>query len=157
MKLITGGQWNIFEIHSHSSKPSGVTPQSTGGLYKNAPITSAYGYRTNPATGQKGEFHKGVDLALSKGSPVYAVAGGEVIQSLLDGTGGEMIVVKTANGEVMRYLHMDNGSRRYKTGDKIGTGALIGRVGSTGQSTGPHLHFDVSVGGRYVDPRKWLG
>lgn len=79
-----------------------------------------------------------------------------MIQSLFDSTGGEMIVVKTPNGEVMRYLHMDKGSRRYKPGDKIGAGAVIGRVGSTGQSTGPHLHFDVSVGGKYVDPTRYL-
>lgn len=120
------------------------------------PISSVFGTRTNPVTGQQGEFHKGVDFALPKGSPVYAMAGGKVLQSFSDSTGGEMIVVKTPSGEVMRYLHMEQGSRKYKPGDTISQGSIIGKVGSTGQSTGPHLHFDVSVGGKYVNPSKYF-
>lgn len=106
---------------------------------------------------KQSEFHKGVDLGLPKGSPVYALAGGEVIQSSLNGTAGEMIAVRTPSGYIMRYLHMDDGSRRYKVGDKIGSGVIIGKVGSTGESTGAHLHFDVQdKNGNYVNPSSWL-
>lgn len=104
-------------------------------------------------TGQQGEFHKGIDLGLPKGSPVYAVQGGEIIQSGNYGTAGEMIAVKTSDGHIVRYLHMDNGSRQFKAGDKINKGTVLGRVGSTGESTGPHLHIDVADSkGNYINP-----
>lgn len=99
-----------------------------------------------------------MDLGLAKGSPVRALQGGTVIQSLSDPTGGEMIAVRTPSGEVIRYLHMDTGSRQYKSGDNISSGDMLGRVGSTGQSTGAHLHVDVKDSkGNYIDPKRYFG
>ncbi len=103
-------------------------------------LTSGYGTRTDPFTKKK-TFHGGLDIASSKGSPVYASADGEVIFSDKKGGYGKLIIIKHIMGFETRYGHLDE--FKVKEGELVKRGDLIGKVGSTGRATGPHLHFEV--------------
>lgn len=102
--------------------------------------TSPYGPRKHPISGQA-SFHSGVDLAAGGGTPIYSAADG-VVEVQSDNTGyGMLTVIRHDNGLVTYYCHQ---SKRHKReGDKVQAGDLIGEVGTTGNSTGPHLHFEV--------------
>ncbi len=115
--------------------------------------SSAYGIRNDPFTG-KPEFHKGVDLAGKDGSEIMSVAAGVVTWSGKRYGYGNMVEVNHGNGYVTRYGHCKE--TLVKVGDTIKKGQLIARMGSTGRSTGPHVHFEVWVNGRTVDPGKYL-
>jgi murein DD-endopeptidase MepM/ murein hydrolase activator NlpD len=101
-----------------------------------------------------GHFHSGIDMAAPAGTPVQAAAAGEA-RVELDPTGyGIYVVVQHGGGFATLYAHLESASLR--TGDAVGAGDEVGRVGSTGLSTGPHLHFEVRRDGRPVDPVPWL-
>jgi murein DD-endopeptidase MepM/ murein hydrolase activator NlpD len=118
-----------------------------------AGLTSRFGWRPDPFNGQTA-FHEGLDFAAAAGSPIVAAAGGIVVASELRPQYGNMIEIDHGNGLVTRYGHA---SRRWvKVGDVVARGARIGDVGSTGRSTGPHLHFEVRLGGVAQDPAKFL-
>ena len=98
-------------------------------------------------------FHSGIDLAAPMGTPVHAAAAG--VAKVIDGPGyGLHIVVTHDGGAQTYYCHLS--AALLKTGDAVTRGELIGLVGSTGMSTGPHLHFEVRLHGTPVDPRGWL-
>lgn len=117
-------------------------------------ITSPYGNRTNPFTGAGSEFHSGLDIAKPEGTPVRAAADGTVIFAGPDGGYGNRVVVDNGNGLTTAYDHMS--VIDVKKGDTVKTGQDVGKEGSTGNSTGPHLMFDVTVNGKTVDPLPYL-
>lgn len=118
-------------------------------------ITSPYGMRT--IFGAK-QFHKGVDFVGKNSTLDYIIAceAGVVTISKNSTTAGEYVQIDHGNGIFTRYLHMRSGSRKVKVGDKVKKGQVLGYMGSTGNSTGAHLHFDITVNGEYVDPIPYL-
>lgn len=116
-------------------------------------ISSTFGYRKAPLAGASTN-HKGVDFAASTGTPIYAAAGGTVTSAGYSGNAGNMIVINHGNGLQTYYMHC---SKIYvSAGTKVEKGQNIGAVGSTGNSTGPHLHFQVMSGGVPVNPMNYL-
>jgi murein DD-endopeptidase MepM/ murein hydrolase activator NlpD len=104
-------------------------------------------------------YHKGIDIAGSAGDTVVAADGGEVIVSgWVDNTGyGNRIMIRHSDGTVTLYGHLQSGSNKVKAGDKVSKGQAIGNRGSTGRSTGPHLHFEVrKSGSSFVNPINYL-
>lgn len=102
----------------------------------------------------EGHFHSGIDLAAAAGTPVYAPFAGEVLHVGPAGGCGTHVTVRHRPGLETLYCHLLEAS--VQPGDRIGAGDRIGSVGSTGNSTGPHLHLEVHVNGRAVDPSPWL-
>jgi murein DD-endopeptidase MepM/ murein hydrolase activator NlpD len=116
-------------------------------------LTSGFGYRRSPFT-RRWKFHTGLDLAGPIGTPIIAPAPGIVIQAGWNSGYGRSLEIDHGYGLVSRFAHT---SRLYvKLGDKISRGQLIGAVGQTGQSTGPHLHYEVMVNGERVDPMFYI-
>ncbi len=116
-------------------------------------ITSGFGYRRDPFNG-RGAMHAGIDFKGAIGSPIYAAAGGRVTFAGRKSGYGQAIEITHGNGMLTRYAHL---SRIGVTvGQKVGAGSTIGGLGSTGRSTGPHLHFEVRINDRAVNPRPFL-
>ena len=116
-------------------------------------ISSYFGYRTDPFTGLR-EFHQGVDIAGNMGEPVMAVAAGIVTYAGKRYGYGNLVEINHGNGIVTRYGH--NSSVLVAVGDTVSKGQTVALMGSTGRSTGPHVHFEVWRGGRVVNPLKYL-
>lgn len=117
-------------------------------------ITSTFGHRENPFSGEGVETHKGVDIRAALGSPVKAMARGEVEFAGLRGGFGNCIMLKHGNGFETLYGHLSK--ILVSVGEKIEIGQQIGNVGSTGRSTGPHLHYEVHKNGEKIDPKNFL-
>ncbi len=117
-------------------------------------ISSGFGFRANPFTGGGGEFHPGLDFKGPYGAPIYAAAPG-VVSFVGQRSGyGNCVEIDHGNGLVTRYAHM-SGFRTVQ-GKPVIAGEVIGLIGSTGRSTGPHLHFEVRINDRPVNPRPFL-
>jgi murein DD-endopeptidase MepM/ murein hydrolase activator NlpD len=119
----------------------------------NSYITSSFGRRADPIVGGS-QFHKGIDFEADVGDPVLAVADGVVSYSGVRSGYGNVIEIDHGNGYVTRYAHNSRLERR--VGELIRAGQEIAKAGSTGRSTGAHVHFEVWENGRYVNPRKFL-
>jgi LysM repeat protein len=113
-------------------------------------ITSPYGYRTSPFTGAR-QFHSGMDISSAMGTPVRASMAGRVTVAGYNGTFGNYVVITHHSGYRTLYGHLS--VIRVKSGAYVSTGERIGDVGSTGLSTGPHLHFTVYKNGVTINPR----
>lgn len=124
-----------------------IRPWKTGWL------TSNFGYRHSPFTGLR-EFHKGLDVAAPTGTPIYAPADGTVTYSGTRGRLGKAIIINHGHGLTTRYGHCSDLER--KKGERVKRGDVIARVGNTGRSTGPHLHYEVRLHGVQVDPKKYI-
>lgn len=109
---------------------------------KGGVVGSRYGYRVDPITGQSGSWHNGVDISAPSGTPIRAIFAGKIGRTGYDGTNGNYIEVLHGNGYSTMYLHMLK-SPTHKTGQRVRRGEKIGYIGSTGRSTGPHLHLIV--------------
>ena len=118
-----------------------------------ATISSGFGARPDPFLGRVA-FHAGVDFERDAGEPARATAAGRVTNAEWSGGYGLMVEVDHGGGLVTRYGHLS--SILVKEGDEVGIGAVVGRVGSTGRSTGPHLHYETRVNGEAVDPMRFL-
>ena len=116
--------------------------------------SSRFGHRIDPITGVQ-RFHHGIDIAASQGTPVYPAAPGRVIFSGEKGGYGNMVEVLHENGYVTRYGH--NQKNLVKEGDRVDISSPVAYVGSTGRSTGPHLHFEVLKSGTAVNPDTLYG
>ena len=116
-------------------------------------FSSNYGWRLDPFTGQRA-MHDGVDFVAEPGTPIKAAAGGIVVYSDIHPGYGNMLEVNHGNGLVSRYGHASK--RLVKEGDVVLRGQKIGEVGSTGRSTGPHLHFEVLLNGTPQNPTRYL-
>ena len=132
-------------------------------------VTSKFGWRNNPFGQASSEYHKGMDIACAKGTPIVAVKDGIVTRASYNGGYGECVIIYHGNGLSTIYGHCDNtgasGRPTYevKVGDSVKAGQVIAYVGTTGRSTGNHLHISVvdtntytSIAGNYVDPAKYL-
>lgn len=117
-------------------------------------ITSGFGGRADPIVGGH-QFHKGIDFKASVGDPVLAVADGVVSFSGVRSGYGNVIEIDHGNGYVTRYAH--NSRLVGHVGDLVRAGQQIAKAGSTGRSTGAHVHFEVWTNGRVVNPRRFLG
>lgn len=115
--------------------------------------SSGYGMRNDPIK-HAAILHPGFDLAAATGTPVGAAAGGKVVHAGPAGTYGNLVTVRHANGYETRYAHLS--AVTVKQGDEVQPGQQIGAVGSTGYSTGPHLHFEVRHEGKSIDPAPLL-
>ncbi len=120
---------------------------------KDAVLTSAFGMRKSPFTGKK-SYHKGIDLAAPKGSPVYACTGGQVIETGYSRIYGYFVIIRHTDGRESLYGHLSAISARLY--QKVNSGTVIGKVGSTGLSTGPHLHFEIREHGKPKDPALFI-
>ena len=115
-------------------------------------LSALYGSRVHPVTG-KTTFHSGIDIPRDAGTPVLAAADGTVEEAGFDAREGTYIVLRHG-ALTTKYCHLQEGSA--DEGEQVRTGDPIGRVGSTGQSTGPHLHFEVALDGAAQDPLSYL-
>jgi murein DD-endopeptidase MepM/ murein hydrolase activator NlpD len=116
-------------------------------------FTSGFGVRTDPFLGRPA-MHTGLDFRASMGDPVRATANGKVVSAGWSGGYGRMVEIDHGNGLSTRYGHLSEIG--VKVGDIIKIGQVIGEVGSTGRSTGPHLHYETRIDGEAVDPQKFL-
>lgn len=116
-------------------------------------ITSGFGYRRDPFNG-RAALHSGIDFKGAMGSPIFAAAEGRVTFAGRKGGYGNAVEVTHANGMLTRYAHLSRIDVR--PGQMVAAGATLGGLGSTGRSTGPHLHFEVRINDRAVNPRPFL-
>ena len=118
-------------------------------------ITCQYGYRTHPVTGVKNSFHTGVDIGNAPtGTDIYAVKSGKVITAGWNTAYGNRVIIDHGNGITTMYAHASK--LLVKVGDTVTQGQVIAKVGSTGYSTGPHLHFEVRKDGASQNPKNYI-
>jgi len=118
-------------------------------------VTSGFGYRQNPMGGEASEFHTGLDIAVPLYTDVRATGGGVVKEAGWNNGGyGNLVVIDHGNGIETYYGH--NSQVLVKVGDKVTRGQIIAKSGSTGNSTGPHVHYEVRVNGNPVNPTKYV-
>ena len=138
----------ILESYKYGIPPSGKLFWPTKGV-----LVSGFGYRIHPIF-RVNRFHSGVDIGASYGTPVVAAAGGEVIQSGYFGGYGYSVMLYHGGGYATWYAHLS--SINVSMGQLVERGGLVGRVGSTGWSTGPHLHFEIRINGAAQNPMGYL-
>jgi murein DD-endopeptidase MepM/ murein hydrolase activator NlpD len=118
-----------------------------------ARLSSSFGNRVHPISGYT-RLHKGTDFAAPTGTPVYAAGNGTIEWAARRGGYGNYIVVRHANGYKTAYAHLSRYARGLSKGRRVRQGEIIGYVGSTGASTGPHLHYEVYINGKPVNAMK---
>lgn len=137
---------------------SGFTPQrhfeGQMGLPCPAPVTSQFGTRRSYNGGPFSQFHTGADFAGVPGSPIYAPAAGVVVMTATLNVRGNATIIDHGWGIYSGYWHQNE--IKVKVGDVVRQGQVIGTIGSTGRVTGPHLHWELFVGGVQVDPLQWV-
>lgn len=116
-------------------------------------VSSEFGWRVDPIHGRE-KFHQGLDLAAAEGTPVRSCMPGRVVLSDYRDGYGNVVVVDHGNGFTTLYAH--NRENLASEGDRVSAGDPLARLGSTGRSTGPHLHFEVRRHGRHMDPAEFL-
>lgn len=144
-----------------TTRPSGNTgssssaPSSSGWIcpLKSYTLTSPFGMRVHPITG-KYKMHNGVDMAAPQGTPIYASRSGKVTAATYQSSAGYYVSINHGDGFASIYMHMTHFI--VSKGQYVEAGQVIGYVGSTGGSTGPHLHFGISYNGSYVNPMKYI-
>lgn len=142
------------QVATYPTGPAASAAVGRGGRMwpLSAPMTSGFGYRTHPISGT-GRLHAGIDLAAATGTPIRAAATGVVIAAGAMGGYGNTVDIDHG-GVVTRYAHQSQVLVR--SGQRVLAGQVIGLVGSTGASTGPHLHFEVRTATGPIDPLAWL-
>jgi len=115
--------------------------------------SSSYGWRIDPMSGHRA-FHEGLDFPASVGTPVYAAADGIVTSAVQTSDYGNLLKIDHGSGLETRYAH--NSKLLVKSGDRVTKGQKIALIGSTGRSTGPHLHYEIRLNGNPLDPREYL-
>lgn len=123
------------------------------GVVSGKRISSYYGFRIHPITGRR-IFHDGLDIAANQGNSVYAYSEGRVVEAGWNGGYGYCVLIDHGNNLKTRYAHLSKINVRI--GQRVGTGHPIGAIGSTGNSTGPHLHFEVIQNGQTKNPLNYL-
>ena len=141
---------------SSSSGSSSITVSSGGYLWpvpSSGRITSYFGHREQPTAGAS-TYHKGIDVGAPTGSNIVATKSGTVVTSRYSSSAGYYIMIYHGNGVYSTYMHCSK--LLASVGDEVSRGEVIALVGSTGYSTGPHLHFAITIGGTYVNPLKYV-
>jgi murein DD-endopeptidase MepM/ murein hydrolase activator NlpD len=145
----------LLSAQSAGSISRAASVGTLGGPLTTLVKSSPFGYRVSPITGGAGEFHRGQDFAAQCGTPVLAAASGKVTFSGWHPYGGgNRVVIDHGNGLETTYNHLSSSS--VQVGQKVTRGEVIALSGTTGASTGCHLHFEVMVNGDVVDPMGWL-
>ncbi len=134
-------------------KKSGIPPKFAWPCRRSTRISSRFGYRKDPFTGRRA-FHAGLDLAPGYGASVTASMNGVVTHTGRMGGYGNLVVIRHSNGFQTRYGHLSR--IRVKKGRYVSQGQVIGNVGNTGRSTGPHLHFEIRKNGKAENPLKYI-
>ncbi|MFH1624507.1 MAG: M23 family metallopeptidase [Pseudomonadota bacterium] len=144
---------SLRELHEFLQERKSILA-STPSIWPTAGwVTSGFGYRKSPFTGLR-EFHKALDIATRLDTPIIAPADGFVTYAGREGGLGKLMVIDHGYGIVTRYAHL---SKTFtKSGQKVKRGEKIATVGNTGRSTGPHLHYEVRVGGVPVNPKRYV-
>lgn len=125
------------------------------GLPVNGYITDGFGMRRNPFNGEGREVHEGLDIAVDFGTPVSATADGLVIYAAPHAGYGNLVIVYHSNGITSRYGHLSRIA--VEAGQRVKRGDQVGNVGSTGRSTGPHVHYEIRENDQAVDPLRYVG
>jgi murein DD-endopeptidase MepM/ murein hydrolase activator NlpD len=143
------------QITAASAPTSEPNPKSTSGFVRPVPgaVSSGFGMRVHPITGNT-RMHNGVDMNAAHGDPIRAVRSGRVILAGVKGGYGNTIMIDHGGGMVTLYAHQSR--LAVSNGASVSTGQVIGYIGSTGQSTGPHLHFEVRINGTPVNPLQYF-
>ncbi len=115
-------------------------------------ISSPFGYRTHPTLGTR-KLHTGVDLAVPEGTKVHATAEGVVRRASEDQVNGRVVIIDHGRGVSTAYCH--NSVLQVSVGQRVRAGEVVALSGSTGRSTGPHLHYQLALGGKPSDPLAW--
>lgn len=160
-KLATGSDGSLdprFERLGLSLARMEALDRSLAGIPQYRPakvemLTSSFGFRRDPFTGESA-MHSGLDFRGPTGAPIYAAAKGRVSYVGQKSGYGNVVEISHGNGMITRYAHMSRFASR--VGQEVAAGDVIGAIGSTGRSTGPHLHFEVRVNDRAVNPRPFL-
>ncbi|MNI30873.1 Murein DD-endopeptidase MepM [compost metagenome] len=121
-----------------------------------ARISSGYGKRTHPVTGEVGKMHTGVDFAVPQGTDIHAADAGTVLVAEWWSGYGYCVIIDHGGGVWTLYGHIREGGIKVSVGEKVSRGQVIAESGATGRVTGPHLHFEVRVDGKTVDPMPYL-
>jgi murein DD-endopeptidase MepM/ murein hydrolase activator NlpD len=116
-----------------------------------ARVSSSFGFRTHPILGYQ-KLHRGVDFAAPTGTPIYAAGAATIEFAGPKGANGNFVALRHDNGWRTLYLHMNAFGPGITTGARVSQGQQVGEVGTTGRSTGPHLHYEVHIDGEPVDP-----
>ncbi len=149
-------KYNAFYVRVLSNETA--EQASAGGGGWTMPLNARYTPNYGSGGSRWSNGHTGVDFPAASGTPIKAVGSGTVVESGWNNSYGNQIVIKHSDGKYTQYAHMTAPSR-FKAGDAVRTGQEIGQVGSTGNSTGPHLHFEARTGPRYgsdIDPITYL-
>jgi murein DD-endopeptidase MepM/ murein hydrolase activator NlpD len=142
------GVVDYYDDDGKSAKKFLVRKPLAGGIMR-----SPFGYRRHPILGYS-KLHTGVDWADSIGTPIYAAGNGTIIYATWKSGYGKHTEIQHANGYVTTYSHQSGFARGIREGMTVRQGQLIGYIGTTGLSTGPHLHYEVKINGNFVDPMR---
>jgi murein DD-endopeptidase MepM/ murein hydrolase activator NlpD len=143
-----GGAADWYDETGRPARPAFLRTPLDG-----ARVTSGFGPRRHPILGYT-RMHRALDFAAPTGTPVYAAADGVVISARTERGYGRIVRLRHPNGVETRYAHLSRFARGLRAGQKVRQGQVIGAVGATGLATGPHLHYEVRVAGRAVDPAR---
>jgi murein DD-endopeptidase MepM/ murein hydrolase activator NlpD len=161
--IATSAEAGVFEVMAerlrgsvenlaHLDRAAGALPFGRP-MAGDADLTSGFGYRIDPFT-RGPAIHTGLDFRAEPGAPVRASGAGEVVSAEYAGGYGNMVEIDHGHGVTTRYAHL--ASIAISVGQTVAAGAIIGRAGSTGRSTGAHLHYETRVDGEPVDPQRFL-
>ncbi len=143
-----GGNWDYFDEQGRSMRKFLMKTPIDG-----ARISSSFGNRRHPILGYT-RLHSGTDFAAPTGTPIYAAGNGTIEMAQRNGGYGKYVRIRHANGYQTAYAHMSRYGRGIRKGVRVRQGQVIGYVGSTGRSTGPHLHYEVIRNGNKVNPQR---
>lgn len=147
-KPADGGNWDYFDEQGRSMRKFLMKTPIDG-----ARISSSFGNRRHPILGYT-RLHSGTDFAAPTGTPIYAAGNGTIELAQRNGGYGNYVRIRHANGYQTAYAHMHRFGRGIRKGIRVRQGQIIGYVGTTGRSTGPHLHYEVVHNGRKVNPQR---
>lgn len=139
---------DYYDENGRSAKKFLMRKPMQGGKFR-----SPFGWRRHPIL-KISRLHKGVDWSAPRGTPIMASGNGRIIKRKWSSGYGKFIQIQHTNGYATGYAHMTRFAPGFDVGDYVRQGQIIGYVGSTGLSTGPHLHYEVTVNGRHVDPMR---
>ncbi len=143
----------VFAANTTPATTSTVLPDIPQNPLPDGTVTSSFGERINPIT-EKWEHHNGVDIAAEEGTPIQLVLDGTVVEVGENEVYGKYVLVQHEGDTYTKYCHLSK--TLVKTDYKLKKGELVAFVGSTGWSTGPHLHFEIISNGKYCDPEWFL-
>ena len=143
-----------FMAYGNAPESDGIKARRRGILPLHGRLSSKFGWRKHPILGHR-QHHDGMDIAATKGTRIDAVRSGKVVFSGEQRGYGNIVVLDHGNGLTSRYAHCDE--LKVEVGDRVRAGQGIATVGSTGRSTGPHLHFEIRQDGEALDPQEYFG